>query len=158
MTALTIVNELAHHGIQVYWGGESLRLRGDLHRLREEHKQALRDSKEDLEALVKWQSLQGTAEAAYGGLCSRFYPFMALNLEDCIPLRSTIGEVRIAQVMPDFLRVVKEDDMKEWERESAVKGKRLPYPTPMIRLEFHQVSPPVDAPGQQPNDFGTLEF
>lgn len=158
MNALSLISDLKRQGVQFRWGAAGVSVSGDLGRLTPDYKRAIAEREKEFTAQIKWQTLQDEAETTYGGDCSRFYPFIALNLEDCIPLRSTIGEVRIAQVMPDFLRVVRECDMKEWERECAVKGKRLPYPTPMIRMEFHQVSPPVDEPGQPPNDLGTLDF
>lgn len=144
--ALNLVADLSHRRIQVYWGGESLRLRGDLGRLTAEHRQELRRHRQDLEAMAKWQSLQDGSEAKYRNACARFYPFCRLELEDAPAVRTAAGEARIAQVMPDHLRVVMEADMREWRSQCVETGKRLPYPAPMRRMEFSQVSPPVAAP------------
>ena len=139
--ALNLVVDLAHHGIELYWGKESLRLRGDLGRLMPEHRQALREQREDLEVLARWQAIQAESVQRFGHPGAAFYPFCRLKLGRSPVVRTTEGPARVAQVLLNSLRVVLEDHREAW----LERGDRT-VPLLMTELRFDQVYPPATPP------------
>jgi hypothetical protein len=142
MTAvLDLVSDLAHHGIQIYWGKKSLRLRGDLARLMPEHRQSLREQRKELETLARWQALQDESEARFGHPGAAFYPFCRLKLDRAPVVRTAEGPARVAQVLPNSVRVVLEDNREAW----LTRGDKA-EPLLMTELQFDQVWPPATPP------------
>ena len=147
MDALTLVNDLSRQGVRFGWGSRGMTLTGDLGRLSLDYKHALKENLPAVESLVQWQALQAESVRRFGHQGAALYPFCSLKRELAPVVRTTMGEARVEQVLPNSVRVVLESDFEEWNRQQAEgAGEGALSYLPMVELRFDQVFPPTTPP------------
>lgn len=145
MSTLDLVEDLKRQGVRFQWTGSGIRAHGNLERLNSDYKHAIASELEEFTALVKWHTLQDECEEQFGHQGARFYPFFRIQMTDSLLLRTTKGPARLAQIMPDHLRVVMEGGQDDCQAK-CTWGKGSLSHARTVRMEFDEVFPPADPP------------
>lgn len=147
MEALRLVRELQGHGVRLKWGAKGLIVAGDFGKLTPDRRSAIRENRAAVETLVQWQTLQAESVRRFGHPGAALYPFCCLKRELAPVVRTTMGEARVEQILPNSVRVVLESDLEEWNRQQAEgAGEGALSYLPMVELRFDQVFPPTTPP------------